>query len=450
MSRPIAFAPRVRFWANLRSRLAACSLSLIGALIGAGARKPSKPCVHNTTQIRRHTGFRANFPGALLPPLRTGFLATLRASLKTCLILPACLGQAQAAATALDMPAPASVVGGWTESPSSLGLPIGPYAEGKLPLREGMGLVTQRAYRMDDQRLTTLQLITPLLDQLQRDGYTTVFQCDTSACGGFDFRYGMEVLPEPQMHVDLGDFRYVAATRPTKNGPDMLALLVSKSDDASYVQVTTISALADGAGAPSANPTRIPLPIPPLGSLPASPAPDATASSEAPITQAPTAQAPTAQATDTQTDANQPANPATNAAQPLTDGTPLTPDSFTQGFAASGTVALDDLQFPSSSAALEDKDYASLAALAQWLKANPTQKVMLVGHTDATGALPANTALSLLRAQSVRAALITKLKANPANIDAQGAGYLAPRASNATPEGRAKNRRVEVVLTPTP
>lgn len=293
----------------------------------------------------------------------------------------------------LDMPVPATVIGGWAESPSSLRLPIGPYEAGKMAMREATGAVSQRAYRMDGQRLTTLQLLTPLLDQLKAAGYRTLYQCETNACGGFDFRYGMDVLPEPQMHVDLGDFRYVAAERTGKDGPDLIALLVSRSADQGFVQVTSIAA------SPADAPATI---VPPVTEPAAAPAPPA----------------------------------------PQSD--------FGQTLLSLGAVALDDLVFDTGSAALEDKDYASLTALAAWMTANPGRHVTLVGHTDASGGLAANVGLSKQRAQSVRAALIAKYGADGALIDAQGAGYLSPRASNETPDGRAKNRRVEVMLTPTP
>ncbi len=308
-----------------------------------------------------------------------------------CLALPA------KAAPLLEMPAPASQIGGWADSPSTLRLPIGPFTAGSLPMREVAGAIDQRAYRMEGQRLTTLQLITPLLSQLAQEGYKTLYQCETTACGGFDFRYGMDVLPEPQMHVDLGDFRYVAAERAASDGPDLVALLVSRSADSGFVQVTSITGIST---APQRQPTL---------------APAAAAAA--------TSAEPTVAAEQT---------------------------GFGQSLLADGSVALDDLIFESGSAALEDKDYASLKALTNWLGANPTRHVTLVGHTDASGALLPNVALSRLRAQSVRATLVTKLGADPTRIDAQGAGYLAPRASNETPEGRTKNRRVEVMLTPTP
>ena len=126
------------------------------------------------------------------------------------------------------------------------------------------------------------------------------------------------------------------------------------------------------------------------------------------------------------------------------------PGSLAAELELTGSAALDDLVFASGKAALEDGDYGSLAALADWLKAHPDLRVTLVGHTDATGSLDGNIALSKQRAAAVRDWLVSRLAASASQIDAQGAGYLAPRASNQTPEGRQKNRRVEVMLTSTP
>ena len=75
--------------------------------------------------------------------------------------------------------------------------------------------------------------------------------------------------------------------------------------------------------------------------------------------------------------------------------------------------------------------------------------VLLVGHTDAAGGLEANIALSRRRAASVVAHLVGELGVSRAQVSAEGVGYLVPRASNLTDQGRAENRRVEVVLTST-
>jgi hypothetical protein len=70
-----------------------------------------------------------------------------------------------------------------------------------------------------------------------------------------------------------------------------------------------------------------------------------------------------------------------------------------------------------------------------------------VGHTDAEGGRDSNIALSEARAEAVRRHLIdVTLGVNPAQLDAAGIGYLAPRATNETAGGREANRRVEVVL----
>ncbi|OZA00922.1 MAG: hypothetical protein B7Y02_18055, partial [Rhodobacterales bacterium 17-64-5] len=100
--------------------------------------------------------------------------------------------------------------------------------------------------------------------------------------------------------------------------------------------------------------------------------------------------------------------------------------------------------------ALDDGTYASLSALAAWLQANPTKTVTLVGHTDASGGLSSNIALSKKRAGSVRQSLIATYGVTPGQVSANGVGPLAPRSSNLTPDGQQQNRRVEVVLTSTP
>jgi len=73
-----------------------------------------------------------------------------------------------------------------------------------------------------------------------------------------------------------------------------------------------------------------------------------------------------------------------------------------------------------------------------------------VGHTDNSGSLAANVALSKDRAAAVRKRLIEKLGVPAEQLTAEGAGWLSPRTSNLTPEGREKNRRVEAVLASTP
>ena len=72
--------------------------------------------------------------------------------------------------------------------------------------------------------------------------------------------------------------------------------------------------------------------------------------------------------------------------------------------------------------------------------------MVLVGHTDAQGSLEANINLSRIRARAVRQFLISELDVSPGQVSAEGIGFLAPRSTNSTEDGRQSNRRVEVVI----
>ena len=125
------------------------------------------------------------------------------------------------------------------------------------------------------------------------------------------------------------------------------------------------------------------------------------------------------------------------------------PGAIGQALHQIGVAVLDDLVFGSGSATLTEGDYASLAAVAAWLQANPAGTVALVGHTDASGSLAGNIALSERRAEALAEVLIDTHGADRARVIAEGVGFLAPRATNQTEEGRQKNRRVEVIVTST-
>ena len=77
--------------------------------------------------------------------------------------------------------------------------------------------------------------------------------------------------------------------------------------------------------------------------------------------------------------------------------------------------------------------------------ANAQLKLHVIGHTDNVGTVAANLALSKQRADAVVAALVTKYHIPAAKLQAAGVGPLAPVATNRTEDGRAKNRRVELV-----
>ncbi|GHF43090.1 OmpA family protein [Seohaeicola zhoushanensis] len=107
-----------------------------------------------------------------------------------------------------------------------------------------------------------------------------------------------------------------------------------------------------------------------------------------------------------------------------------------------------DILFATDSYAVRSDLQRDLGALASNLRAYPNSTVQVVGHTDNTGDAAYNQDLSERRASSVGSVLINSGVA-AGRIQIVGRGEDAPIASNLTPEGRARNRRVEVVIIPT-
>jgi OOP family OmpA-OmpF porin len=128
---------------------------------------------------------------------------------------------------------------------------------------------------------------------------------------------------------------------------------------------------------------------------------------------------------------------------------PLPEGSIGNRLETQGHATLQDLVFKTGSSELGDESFASLADLAAYLNDQPTRKVTLVGHTDAEGALDPNVALSKRRATAVMQRLLRTYGVSRAQVAADGVGYLSPVASNLTADGRAQNRRVEVILNST-
>lgn len=101
--------------------------------------------------------------------------------------------------------------------------------------------------------------------------------------------------------------------------------------------------------------------------------------------------------------------------------------------------------FASGQAELTSEASASIRALGIYLAALAGGAIQVVGHTDSQGAAAANQSLSERRAQQVRASLVAAGVAR-GRVSASGAGATRPVADNGTAAGRAKNRRVEIIV----
>lgn len=103
--------------------------------------------------------------------------------------------------------------------------------------------------------------------------------------------------------------------------------------------------------------------------------------------------------------------------------------------------------FATDSATVQPEFMGPLAEMAGTMSNYPQSLIDVIGHTDNTGSEAYNQRLSEARAQSVAAVLVSR-GVRPDRVAAFGRGESAPVATNATPEGRAQNRRVEIVVTP--
>jgi outer membrane protein OmpA-like peptidoglycan-associated protein len=106
-----------------------------------------------------------------------------------------------------------------------------------------------------------------------------------------------------------------------------------------------------------------------------------------------------------------------------------------------------NVTFATNSSDISSNFYAVLDSVAIVLNEFDKTYVDVIGHTDSTGPADFNQALSVRRAQSVADYLMSR-EVIPERLVVTGRGPSQPIASNDTPEGRALNRRVEIVLTP--
>jgi len=292
-----------------------------------------------------------------------------------------------AQANGLTLPGGARQLSSRISPMNSYALPVKPFADGTVPVARFDGRISRQTWRLDGGAVTTLQLLTPLREQILASGYDKVFECKDTACGGFDFRFRTEIVPAPDMYVDIRNYRYFAATRGTDRA---ISLLISLSRTSAYIQV---------------------------------------------IQAAPPEIAPVAIGPD----------PALVSAAQIRDETRVQP-GLVETLLRAGHVVLGDLVFETGAAQLGDGPFGSLTLLAGYLADHPDLQIAVVGHTDSTGSLAANITLSKQRAAAVRDRLIKTHGITPSRIEAEGMGYLAPVASNLSAKGRDTNRRVEAIL----
>ncbi len=119
--------------------------------------------------------------------------------------------------------------------------------------------------------------------------------------------------------------------------------------------------------------------------------------------------------------------------------------SLMRDIQAKGSASVYGIYFDFDKADIKPDSEPAIREVAKLLQENRGLKLYVVGHTDNVGSIEYNLKLSKARADAVVRELTTKYKISSDRLKAFGLGQLAPVASNKTEEGRAKNRRVELV-----
>ena len=268
-------------------------------------------------------------------------------------------------------------------------VPIAPFDGAQIPSLNLDGAVQRQAWQIPGAGQSTLQMIAPIQAELEANGFRIVLDCVADQCGGFDFRFGIEILPAPAVYVNLRNFQFLSFVKGSETAPDAaVTVLLSTTRNASYMQIIEVTQAAQF---------------------------------------------------QTQTTTDQPPV-QTNSVRPPVELT------GPQDFLTSGSIVLAGVDFASGATSLGEGPYPLLETLAQFLSDNPSIQIALVGHTDSEGSLDSNIRVSRARAQAVKDRLVADHDVQANRVEAQGAGYLSPIASNLSANGRAANRRVEAVI----
>ncbi len=119
--------------------------------------------------------------------------------------------------------------------------------------------------------------------------------------------------------------------------------------------------------------------------------------------------------------------------------------AMAKGLGDKGHIALYGIYFDTDKTTLKPQSRPTLDEIAKLLKSQPKLAVYIVGHTDSQGGYDYNMNLSRGRAQAVAADLVAHYGIDKARLKTAGVGFLAPLGSNQSEDGRALNRRTELV-----
>jgi len=271
----------------------------------------------------------------------------------------------------------------------SYDLPVGPFQNGVIKSLQVRGSLLKKVWQITKTVETVDSLSENLRKQLKNSGFEILYDCNSKSCGGFDFRFNTVILPDPEMHIDLGSFKFFSGRSLLKTPREFVSCIVSRGGESLFVQLFFIS--------------------------------DEAVS-------------------------NLKIKSLNKVSESVEESSSSLRGTIKELLDLNGSAILSDVVFKAGSSELIEGEYLSLVDLAKYLKENKGIKIALVGHTDAEGDLAKNIELSRDRAEIVKKKLISKFNVKEKRLDFHGIGFLSPRSSNSNAKGRSNNRRVEVIV----
>jgi len=158
-------------------------------------------------------------------------------------ILAMCCAASVVGAMQLELPTNARQTAARDSVLDRVDLALSPFSAGAVETRAIEGPVQRRTYRIPSPGLTPLQLMAPLRAQLIDAGYDILLDCAEDVCGGFDFRFAIEVLPAPNMYVNVRSYHFLSARQPQTG--EAVMLLTSTAPDSGYLQIIQVGGQAE-------------------------------------------------------------------------------------------------------------------------------------------------------------------------------------------------------------
>lgn len=271
------------------------------------------------------------------------------------------------------------------------------------PTKTLEGKITTIIYEANSSRSSVLQVTRNFERSLRNAGFTTLFSCANKECGynlipnvyGRSLRYGQYSEFSPISAEPNGaNFKFISASHHINNKLVYVVVMIQTSIYAN-------------------NPVKIALDI--IETQDSSPVAVTNQAKQAPVK--------------------------------VSISNNVVSHSIQTNISQYGRAVLDGIYFDSDMAIIKDKSHAALKNIADYLNtANPKQ-VYIVGHSDSTGSYDSNMKLSRKRARAVARQLYINYFVRKSQLKPVGVAHVAPISSNSTVNGRAKNRRVELVLT---